>query len=514
MLKFGLRNDKIGVIAFILVFLGLFLYYNLNVSLFYPPQSVHIWRQTNCLSLTQNYYQYNLPFFSPEMHNQFPDNGGSGKSVGEFPLIYYFVAQLWKIFGKHEWIFKLVQNLIMFFGLFALYGSLKQVLKNQFYAVFASLLLFTAPTFVYFGPNFLPDVPSLSFIFIAWFFVIKFLRDRKYYKLWLSALMFCLAMLLKITSAISFVALGGWVLFELLFIKRENQVFKFNVKHFIPFVLIVIPVIAWYLYVDHYNELHGGHFSFHGIWPVWTMDKVQFDRIIDALDKIYFKELFYPVTQYITVGIWIYLMVFIKKLKPVYRYFIIVLPIGFLIQLLLWFQVLEGHDYYMINLYIVFVAVWLVFLLKLKDIKSHIKYIVYGLLVVFFSVNAIKCNKQALDRYRGWMQDDYNRMKALISIEPSFEKWGIEKEHKVIAINDFSINSSLYYMNRKGYTSFGSDLTKPEVINNRIENGAKYLIVTDTTVLSQEYLKSFLKKEIGNYENVFVYDLQNLNESE
>ncbi len=511
MIKGHLNKKKWGTGVFIVAFVGLFFYYNLHESLFYPPQSVHIWRQTNCLSLAQNYYQYGLPLLKPEMHNQFPDNGYSGKSVGEFPIIYYTVAKLWQIFGEHEWIFKLLQNVILFIGLFALYRVLRKVVNNELYALLVSLLIFTSPTLIYFGPNFLPDVPSLSFVFIAWFFCIRFLRERKVANLWLASCMFCLAMLLKVTAAISFIAIGGWILFEILFLKEEEQIFKFRFKQILPFIISTLLVICWYFYANHYNKVHGGHFSFHGIWPIWDMDKAHFDRVIEALENVYFKELFLPLTQYLTVGIWLGLILKIRKLDHISKFLVIVLPIGFLLQLILWFQVLENHDYYMINLYVVFVAIWGIFMRQLAKHKLKWKYITYSVLIVFFTVNVVKCRKHVLDRYQGWMQNDFNRMKALNDIEPYFEQWGIEKEAKVISMNDFSINSSLYYMNRKGYTNFGSDLTKAEAIYDRIRKGAKFMVVTDTTILSQYFLAPFIHEKLGSYQNVFVYDLRNIN---
>lgn len=505
------KSKTAGNIFFVLVFVALFFFYGLNESLFYPPQSVHIWRQTNCISIAQNYYQHNLLLLEPEIHNQFCDGGTSGKAVGEFPIIYFTVAKLWKVFGKHEWIFKLVQISFLFIGLYALFLFLRRILKDQFLAGFASLLVFTSPMIIFYGPNFLPDVPALSFIFMSWFFTHKFLDKKKSWNLWVAAIFFCIAMLLKITSAISFIAFGGWIIFELLFLSKSKRIFNFQLKHLLPFLIIIIPVVLWYWYADYYNQIHRGHFSFHGIWPIWDMTKEQLARIIDALDKIYFKELFLPFTQYFTFAIWIYLMVIIGKLKPVYRFLLVVLSIGFLIQMMLWFQVLEGHDYYMINLVVVFVAVWAIFLLQVSKVKSNFKYLMHGFLLLFFLYNVITCKERAEGRYNSWMNDMYNKnMKAFIDIEPWFEKWGIGKDDKVISIPDFTINGSLYFMNRKGYTEFGSDFSKAETFYERIEQGAKYLIVNDSMVLFKEYLKPFIHKQIGEYENVLVFDIRDI----
>lgn len=508
-IKKGVNSKVFGDVIFLMTFILLFFVFGLNNTMFGPPQSVHIWRQTNCLSQAQNYYQDNLPLFKPQVHNQFCDDGHSGSSVGEFPIIYYGVAKLWKLFGNKEWIFRLIQLIIIFIGLFALFRGLQYFLKNIFWAAFASLLLFTSPMVVFYGPNFLPDVPALMFTFIAWYWVLKYLNNKNTALLWFSALFFCLALLLKITSALSFIALGGWIIIELLFHKKDKRIFNFKFYQILPFLITSIVVLIWYLYVEYYNGIHHGQISYHGIWPVWNMSKEQFFRIIDILDKIYFKEMFLPYTQYLTLLIWLYLVFTIKKIKPVFRYFIIVLPIGFFIQMLLWFQVLEGHDYYTINLLVVFVAIWAIFLNRIIKARFFTNPIFYGIAIAFFVLNVFTCQKQINGRYVGWMNDMYiNRMKSLVEINPYFEKLGIKANDLVISLPDNTINGSLYYMNRKGYTEFGSDFSKKETFYKRIEQGAKYLIINDSTIVSREILKPFLTNKIGEYKNILIYDLQ------
>jgi len=511
-MKENIFKSKIaGNFFFIVAFVLLFFYYGLNETFFYPPQSVHIWRQTNSLSLTQNYYQYNYPLLKPEMHNQFPDDGHSGKSVGEFPVIYYVVAQLWKLFGKHEWIFKLLQISLLFLGLFSLFHVARRILNNTFWAAFISLLLFTSPMVIYYGPNFLPDVPALSFVFMSWFFISKFFDKKRLIHLWSAAMLFSLSILLKITCGTSFIALGGWLAYELIFLNEDKRIFNFKFRHILPFLIALIPVVAWYWYADYYNDIHNGHFSVLGIWPIWDAKKEQLNRIIDSLDQIYFKEFFLPYTQYLTLGIWIYLMICIKKLKPVFRFFIIVLAVGFLFQVLLWFQVLDAHDYYMINLLVVFVSVWGVFLYQISRENRLTQYIAYGLAFVFFTFNVVTCKHRAKERYVGWMNAPFeNNYKTLLSIEPLFEELGITVDEKVISIPDPSINGTLYYLNRKGYTDFGNDFNNQETFYNRIDQGAKYLIVNDSTILNDNVMKPFIIKKIGESENIQIYDLRGI----
>ncbi len=87
------NKDRLGSMLFLLAFLGLSWWFNYPETFAEPPQSVHTWRQTNSLSITQMYFQYNVPFFHPEIHNQISAQGLSGNSAGEFPIIYYLTAQ-------------------------------------------------------------------------------------------------------------------------------------------------------------------------------------------------------------------------------------------------------------------------------------------------------------------------------------------------------------------------------------------------------------------------------------
>lgn len=509
------NSNLIASLVFTTVFIVLFFTFDLNRTFFEPPQSVHIWRQTNSLSLALNYYQYDLPFFAPEMHNQFCESGTSGKAVGEFPIIYYVAAEIWKITGPQEWIFRLIQTFILFMGLWCLFQVLQGLFRNWFWAGFTSLLLFTAPMLVFYGPNFLPDGPSLGFVFIAWYYIMKFIQKRTIASLWLVALFFSLSMLLKITSGLSFIAFGGWIIYELLFQKKEKRIFNFNWKHFVPFIAVVIVVLAWYMYVEYYNNKHHGHFSFHGIWPVWQMTKEQYTRIIDALDKIYFKELFLPYTQYLTFAIWIFLLITIKRMQPVFRFFFLVLTTGFVMQLLLWFQVLEGHDYYMINLLATFAAVWGIFFYQIRKWKYFTHHAFYLVGLVFFTWNVITCQERIHVRYNSWMNDMYiKQFASLKEIEPFFEQIGVKPEDKVISLPDYTINGSLYFMNRKGYTQFGSDFSNKEGFYNRISNGAKYLVINDTTILNNPEIQSFIIKKLGEFKNIWIYDLQEIKKPE
>jgi len=287
----------LGRVIFIVVFILMCWIYDLDRTLFVRPQSIHIWRQTNSLSIAQNYYDHNNSLLEPQLHSQFCGDGTSGKSAGEFPIIYYSVAKLWKVFGVHEWIFRMVQLLILFLGLFSLFEISNYFIKNQLLAGFVGLMLFTSPMLVFYGINFLPDGPSLALIFSGWYFVLRYHLSKKYYFLWISAFFFSFAVMTKITSAFSLIAFVLWLFYEWLLIPKERRIFNYRIKQVIPFFAIVILSSGWYRYVEYYNFLNQGEFSFHGVWPIWRLTSKEWAEIKDAVSEVFFKEYLNPYLQ-------------------------------------------------------------------------------------------------------------------------------------------------------------------------------------------------------------------------
>jgi hypothetical protein len=182
--------------------------------------------------------------------------------------------------------------------------------------------------------------------------------------------------------------------------------------------------------------------------------------------------------------------------------------LGFAAILALWFQVLEGHDYYMITQMQVLVMVWAIFFSYLKDKKFWNHWASSLVLIAIFAILADDCRYRHMARYEGWMNDNYKlHFEALTEIEPSFRKWNVMPDDKVISLPDFAINTTLYYMNRRGYTEFGTDYSHGDGFQKRIKQGARYLVINDTTILSKPEIQKFATDFVGQYRNVKVFRL-------
>lgn len=530
-MRFLTRNNIIFFACFFAL-IGLYHYFEI---IFMRPQSMHLWRQTDCLSLALNYYEHGMNFFKPEIHNQLADGGDSGYSAGEFPILYFGVAVIWKIFGYSEITYRLLVIIISFCGFFALYKTIEGLLKDAFWGIAVSLLIFTSPILVYYSANFLTNIPALSFSLIGWYLFFLFYKNKKNTFLYLSTLSFMLATLLKVPEAINFVLVLFIYFIDVFTTQLKNKnivIFQKPLKQIIPFMFFFIGVISWYAYAKHFNDLHNGKYTFNDIWPIWRMTKEQIDKVYDFVTKIMMYQMFHNSVFYLCIASFTIMALVLKKLNKLYFMLMLLFLLGSALYLILWFNALDAHDYYLINLLIAPAFILLVMLQFTKEHHEQIflskkNKILFSLLLI---LNVAYCSANLKMRYwlgdnktqffatdyeKGYwwyMNDNYiNYKKALGEIEPYNRSLGILSTDKVICMPDPSINISLYLMKQHGFTDYGnSDLKDADRIKHAIKHGAKYLFIIDKELLKQEYLIPFTTKKIGEFKNILVYDLKTI----
>ena len=186
--KLNLLKSDLPFILLFIVFAAFYYDSVLNKG----PLNVHLLRQTDCLSITRNYSEC-ASFLKPETNILLADDNTTSLSVAEFPVLYYIVGIIWKLFGESYFSYRLFYLLILFAGLFAFYKSLRIILNNNFWATTISLLLFTSPVYVVYGVSFLTDVPAFSFVLIALYFFLQYHRKKAQKLFFISIVFFALA---------------------------------------------------------------------------------------------------------------------------------------------------------------------------------------------------------------------------------------------------------------------------------------------------------------------------------
>ncbi len=518
------------IIIFIISFIGISLCYNYQNILLKKNSSIHQWRQADCLSITQNYYKENLPFHKPKIHH-LSDKTGNRGVASEFPILYYTIANIWKITGQKEWIFRLVNTLILFIGLLYLFRLFFDFFNKTLPSLFLSFLLFTSPIFVYYGNNFLADAPALSLVFIGWYHFYQFYKTNNNKLLIYTMCFFLIAGLLKISSLFSFFAIGGIAFFELLGLLKIKKEKLFKPIQLSYFIAVLIIIFSWYSYAISYSYNQGNSYVFlKGILPIWDLGPERINDTFSKFFSIQVPRMFNSVIHILTFGIFIFNVFKIRKIKTILITINIFLFIGIVLFFILFFQVFDIHDYYLINTLIFYLFTWFTFFTYLKYNTNWLEKtwfktatILSLLYLIFISSVHIRHRYNVDDIIAqagydylsehdkgvfGWFQHDYKKnLQAFEDITPYLRELGIKREDVVMVLGDQSINISLYNMDQIGFTNYTNVHDFPNQVELSKSFNAKYLFVSEYKVNDFEEYKMYMKNEIGKFKNILIYKL-------
>ena len=85
----------------ILVLLTLFFVYGLFIHFFDGVMPIHEWRKTDSLAFALNYSK-GAAFLEPQTN--FISNVGNRNAAAEFPIVYYIIGNIWRLFGQFVWL--------------------------------------------------------------------------------------------------------------------------------------------------------------------------------------------------------------------------------------------------------------------------------------------------------------------------------------------------------------------------------------------------------------------------
>jgi hypothetical protein len=488
------------------------------------PQSVHKWRQSDCASIALNYYQGGMHFFHPETHNLTSDNGTDSKCcTSEIPILYYVVAILYKIFGVHEYIFRILNTLLFFLGLFYLFRLLDYLLNNRFWSITLSLLFFTSPVLVFYGNNFLSNSAAFSFSLIGWYYFAKYYFEEKLKWFYFSMFIFLMAASFKVTALFSLFAIIGIFFleyFNLISFNEDRKIFQKPFWKIITFCTICLIIGSWITYAHIYNQKHDCYYFSTTTFPIWKLNGSQILYEFGSIRKVWLPEYFHSSVIIFISLCFIYIIVYFKKLNKIFLYSILIILAEFIVFIVLQFWTFENHDYYVIDMYIlpVLIIISAFSILKKYHNKIFSSIFLKTAFMIFLLFNVYYAHEKLNARYKGWM-NDYPEFKDIYTITPYLRSLGISAKDTVISIPDYS-NATLYLMNQKGWTEYVDarfNIGKPirynidsAGIQSSINKGAKYLILNGyDNLYTKPYLQSYCKNLVGHFNNVLIFNLRN-----
>ncbi len=354
-MKFNTKRIlKSGTLVFSIIIIALLFFYRYHKTSFDPPQGLHQWRQCVGAAYAMNYYNYDLDIKDARIYNHLSKKHTTDITYVELPVLYYSVAILYKIFGPDDSIFRIFNAFIFLIGLYLLFKTLRYYLKDIFWSVIVVLLIFTSPTLVFYTNSFLPDTTAFAFVFIALFFLYRYLIKKRLSLLYLSSFFYLLAGTTKVTSLLSLIAILGAFVFMQSFDKNFRKEYDIR-KYIIPALIPLVAVIVWYYFVHWFNANYGGTISKVTIRPIWECDQATIEATWDRIANVWLNSYYHVSLQLIALLSFIASIVFFKKTNRFVTIVFILSVIGGAIFFFLFFGSLVRCDYYLINVFIVMV---------------------------------------------------------------------------------------------------------------------------------------------------------------
>jgi hypothetical protein len=357
--------------------------------------------------------------------------------------------------------------------------------------LFCSVFLFTSPLLVFYGNNFLSDVPALSFAFMGWAFFLNGYKKDNLFFLCLSFFCFTFAALLKASEVMNLVIVMVYLI----------QFRKLNSKPLFSFLFSLFSfliICSWYFFAKSYNQQNHDTYYFLSVSPVWKLSAHEIGLGIWRMVVSNSRNYFWPPAS-ILLLLSVYFL--IKKIKKINKELKLLILSAFILNILyviVFYQKMIGHEYYYIPFF-VFVLFGIIGILKVYNSYHAENIFTHTFAYLFLVINIIYCKNFTAEKLTVPLYNGYLSSKEM---QEFFEKNGVIKYKSVISLPDETTNKTLYQIKRKGFTGFNH---YEAVLKNR---EADFLLADENFLKQQKKLQPFLKDSVGYFNGFVLYKLK------
>lgn len=497
------------------------------------PFPHHLSRQTAALSFTYTYWEKGNDLLDPQLQHLAADGLTTGRTVAECPILYYAMAQLWRLTGPSEFAYRAGMLLLHFIACFFLFRTLRRVLGHQGWSVMIALFFFTSPAVVYFAISFMPDVPAfdLMLLGLAVFFA-RWPQPTNWLGLFGSAALFSLAGLLKLPALMAPLVLLGLLVVETVLPKLFTgsvRLFQHKGPAGIALCFVLLVNAAWYHWAQRYVDIHRFPFSHSGTWAIWDLTKEQLAQALKGGSGVLVWQLFDTPAWLVFGGMLVFLIAHARSMRIGAWLALAFLLGGVTLFTLLWFITLDAHEYYFIIPLILPLFLTVTFLSVLKRrypvaFASRWGRGLFLALLVYHAVYAAN-NHRMRTRANGqflaenylpiyhpqevefWDLVQYWSMAPCFRLEPYLDQIGVGQNDRVIVANDRTVCAALYLLKREGWVDFGMDPFDQSALDARIKQGARYFIYHENYWTPEAWLLPYLNEKVGQFEGMLIFDL-------
>lgn len=445
---------------------------------------IHQWRQTQTLTVVQNFAFEDMNILNPRINSR---GDGDGIFRMEFPLMQWSFAWFYKWFGNEVLIARLLSAIIYIMSCVGFYNLFKAYKKREVFSSVAMWCFAWSPLLFFYAVNPMPD--NLALCFGIWSLVfLKRYQDNYQLK---NAVGFGALLMLSAAVKLPFILLGAGFI-PIVFGKLKNQTGTALMHSFLV-VLTLIPALMWYAWVIPQwtnTALIGG---------ISAEDSFNYQQALENVWGVFHSLLPELFINYGSVLFFLFGLVSLFKSKV--KNYITEL---FIFSAVLAFYLYEvnmiglAHDYYL------FPFVPLIFLAVGKGAETVLKH----------------SNKQLV--YLGRLAILLLPFLAFARANTRWEPMGIGKTLKktatelksltpndelVIAGNDRSTHIFLYHIEKQGWTFEQNWLTATQ-LEDYINRGARYLYSNTEFVEAEPSFQEFLEEPIYDKDGITVYPLK------
>ena len=451
------------------------------INITQPILEVTGWRQCYTASIARNFYYNGMNIFYPQISYGGNTEGYIGGT--EFNLYPFTVALLYKYFGVHEYLGRLVSIIAFCGGAFFLYKLTRKYAGNT--TGLLTLLFYTLNPYIFFySRSFQPESTMLFFSITMLYFFSEWIDREGWWRFSLMTLCATLAFLVKLPT----ICLGLPLVY--LCLKKYKLNFLTQWKLWLFVALSFIPTFLWYKhsqYVGSINNisLNSLSFSYYMKYSVYFLTSLPF------YEKVFYAEVFEKDLIYIG-GVFFVLGIIFTLKKREFRYIHYWL-LAIIIYFILAAKEVEWHTYYTIPIivpasifigYAISNSLKLITTYKLTGIKKITLQALFVAMIVAFPLIG------------------YHKITGRYKAKRLEKDYPVQIAGKIVDETSLKIDliigciwggpELLYYSNRRGW-AMNSNSCSIESIESYRQKGAGYFVTTKQDVIDSsvlEYLKN------------------------
>lgn len=451
--------------------------------------SIHTWRQIHSQTAINNFYEEDFNILNPRCNDR---GNGEGFHRMEFPLMQWVTASLYKIFGKHLIITRIVNFIIGLLSILGIYFLLLYLFNNPIIGVIGAWTFNFSPAFYYYTVNPIPDNLALCFSIWGLAAFFHYTSSKGLFALFISALLLALSALTKLPFIIFYAIPFFYFLFN---IKRYGQ--KHLVMGLALFLgLFLLLPFAWYAWV-----IPGWEGA--GIVSGILGNEFDFLIILDYLQHNLISTLPELLINYGSVPFFLAAFYFLWRNNVSSNVSFKILAIGGLAAMAYFLfeinMIEKVHDYYLFPFMpFIFILVAYGAYHLMSSGKSYLTYLSYLLLLAL----PLTAYLRMKDR---WDTDSPGFNKDFLVYKDELRGL-VPKNALCVVGNDHTKVIYFYYVDKKGW-GFDNYLTG-DVLKEMIENGARYIYCDDRQTDENPTIHQYFDEKLFDKGSIRVYSLK------